>query len=363
MEKTIEISFIVAVYNVEKYIKECLESLKSLSGNTYEFIIIDDGSTDKSGVICDKFQEKDIRFKVIHQSNQGVSVARNVGIDAAEGKWICFVDGDDYIVTERLKNNIIPLLDESNDIIYFAYKQVIGKTLATHNIPEASSSSFIKEPTDMRILKYAILNPDYKAVRQFKGVYNFCSPWGKMYKAELLKKNSLSYPPNIIRAQDSIFNIRVSDFVQRIKFLPYEGYVYRRNMSSITNKYTPDMVDHCKSLIEQYEELLKNSDDATLVKMYAEWKVKQLYNLLKSVFCNPNNPEPYKIRRENFKKVKNCPEFIHSFKYTELKDFKINRRIIIYCMKKNIFWILNMYFRNTGIVQFMQKIMYRMGLE
>lgn len=91
------ISIIVPVYNVEKYLRECLDSISQLKAVTWEAILVDDGSTDTSGKICDEYAKQDSRFRVIHQKNAGVSAARNAGLDAAKGEWIWFVDSDDSI--------------------------------------------------------------------------------------------------------------------------------------------------------------------------------------------------------------------------------------------------------------------------
>ena len=91
------ISIIVPVYNVEKYLRECLDSISQLKAVTWEAILVDDGSTDTSGKICDEYAKQDSRFRVIHQKNAGVSAARNAGLDAAKGDWIWFVDSDDSI--------------------------------------------------------------------------------------------------------------------------------------------------------------------------------------------------------------------------------------------------------------------------
>lgn len=91
------ISIIIPIYNVEKYLIECLESLSRQKTSQIEFICVDDGSTDKSGIICDEFAKRDKRFKVIHKKNGGVSSARNVGMENAIGKYIAWVDPDDYI--------------------------------------------------------------------------------------------------------------------------------------------------------------------------------------------------------------------------------------------------------------------------
>lgn len=91
------ISIIVPVYNVENYLRECLDSISQLKTVTWEAILVDDGSTDTSGKICDEYAKQDSRFRVIHQKNTGVSAARNAGLDAAKGEWIWFVDSDDSI--------------------------------------------------------------------------------------------------------------------------------------------------------------------------------------------------------------------------------------------------------------------------
>ena len=95
MEK--RFSIIVPVYNVEKYLSTCVESILSQTFNNWELILINDGSTDYSGIICDEYKKKDTRIKVFHTENKGVSAARNIGLKNAIGEWIAFIDSDDYM--------------------------------------------------------------------------------------------------------------------------------------------------------------------------------------------------------------------------------------------------------------------------
>lgn len=97
---TDKVTVIVPVYNVSSFLSKCIESICEQEYPFLEIILVDDGSTDESGKICDSYAEKDARIKVIHKQNQGVSSARNTGLDVATGRWICFVDGDDYIMPE-----------------------------------------------------------------------------------------------------------------------------------------------------------------------------------------------------------------------------------------------------------------------
>lgn len=111
------ISIIVPVYNVEKYLRECLDSISQLKAVTWEAILVDDGSTDTSGQICDEYAKQDSRFRVIHQKNAGVSAARNAGLEAAEGEWIWFVDSDDSINPDFTIVN--PEVMENADYVLF----------------------------------------------------------------------------------------------------------------------------------------------------------------------------------------------------------------------------------------------------
>lgn len=113
------ISFIIPVYKVEAYLRGCIDSIRQQSFEDWEMILIDDGSPDNSGAICDEYASIDTRIKVIHQKNQGVAVARNQGLDTAQGEWIWFVDSDDYIVEGALQKLADTIHEHECDTIFF----------------------------------------------------------------------------------------------------------------------------------------------------------------------------------------------------------------------------------------------------
>lgn len=121
----VKLSIIIPIYNVENYIKICFDSIiRQKNMNEIEVICIDDGSTDNSGIICDQYAKKDKRFKVIHQKNLGVAMARNVGLDIAQGKYIAWIDPDDYIADDWYEK-INLLINKNIDIIFFDYAFLI----------------------------------------------------------------------------------------------------------------------------------------------------------------------------------------------------------------------------------------------
>lgn len=117
-----KISIIIPVYNIETYIGKCIDSCLSQSYGDFELIIVDDGSTDGSGNLCDEYAQKDKRIRVLHQNNQGLSAARNNAINVAKGEYIVFVDGDDFISSNLLQISLNALKSSNSDIIFFSYR-------------------------------------------------------------------------------------------------------------------------------------------------------------------------------------------------------------------------------------------------
>ena len=126
--QNIFVSIIVPVYNVENYLCECLDSISLLKAVTWEAILVDDGSTDTSGQICDEYAKQDFRFRVIHQKNAGVSAARNAGLDAAKGEWVWFVDSDDSINPDFEISNP-EVLDDADYVLFDMRKFHNGEEL------------------------------------------------------------------------------------------------------------------------------------------------------------------------------------------------------------------------------------------
>ncbi len=142
------VSIIIPVYNIEQYLPECLDSILAQDYSNYEVILVDDGSTDKSGIICDEYVKKDSRFRVFHKDNGGVSSARNKGLDEVKGDWVFFLDGDDYIVPNALSLAFEISDDTQCEIVDFNYSSFDEHSIRTkfvnpYNKIENSNSCLI----------------------------------------------------------------------------------------------------------------------------------------------------------------------------------------------------------------------------
>ncbi len=162
------ISIIVPVFNVEAYIERCIKSLISQSYENIEIIIVDDGSTDQSGKICDKFQNKDSRVRVIHKSNGGPSDARNVGIAKTNGKYISFVDADDWVAKDYIMEMYHLMVNTNSEVVACSFDRVSG-----NKVTKSKESD-----------KYQIFC-EQDIIKQFLYQKISTSAWGKLYKANL----------------------------------------------------------------------------------------------------------------------------------------------------------------------------------
>lgn len=242
------ITVAVAVYNIEKYVGKCIDSIISQKYRNLEIILVNDGSTDKSGLVCDEYAKKDKRIAVIHQKNGGLSSARNAGIKAAKGEYIAFVDGDDYVDENYISALYDAITEKKADIA------IAGHTIIYPNksIEKKSSESLLLAPED--------------ALREILYDRNIdISSWGKLYKRELFA--NISFPDGQL-FEDSATTYKLFIAAKQIVVIPESHYSYFIREGSITNagfskkkldllKSTKDMADDIVALYPDLKQATK----------------------------------------------------------------------------------------------------------
>ncbi len=213
------VSVIVPVYNVKKYLKRCVDSILQQSYQTFELILVDDGSTDGSYELCDEFAATDSRIKVMHKKNTGVSAARNDGIDLSEGTYLAFIDGDDWVEVDYLKRLVKAIVDNEADEAAVGFKYVY----------ENGNSKLSPICDSMDVLSnMEALDQAMDPVRPWVGF-----AWGKLVKSSKIKKNSIKYDSCISLCEDSLFNYTVLQHVNKVVKIPDILYnYYIRNTSA-----------------------------------------------------------------------------------------------------------------------------------
>ncbi|MBZ9536856.1 glycosyltransferase [Cytobacillus oceanisediminis] len=251
-----KISIIVPVYNVANYIDRCVTSLIKQTYNNLEIILINDGSTDASGDICDRYSETDSRIIVIHKENGGLSDARNKGLDIASGEYIAFVDSDDYINKEMYSLLYESLTESNSDISEVGYMEV----------SDDYSKSDIIEPfqTTLYDKKTALVST---ITDQHCRTY----VWNKLYKKELWE--DVRFPAGKL-FEDAYTTYKVINKVSRLIKLDCKLYYYYQRADSIVNtSFSLKKLDHCSALREMMEFMEKkypNESPITSIKYFGD---------------------------------------------------------------------------------------------
>ena len=223
------VSIIVPVYNCEKEINGCVNSILSSDYKEIEIIIINDGSTDGSEQVCKELSDRIPQIKYFYQDNSGVSVARNYGFGQSAGEYIMFVDGDDQIKS-NLISALLEKMDPSTDIVCCSY-EILGENrteLMFDNEVEASSVSD-KEPFYLQLMDRQYGNNGNNATAI--GV-----PWGKLFRREVISRNNIIFDPKLRRMQDNIFVMQSFYYANKIKYIPLGLYLYRVEHINSYNK-------------------------------------------------------------------------------------------------------------------------------
>ena len=279
----IKFSIIVPVFKVEKYIEQCLRSLSSQTYNNIEIILIDDGSPDKSGQLCDLFAQKYNNVMVIHQDNAGVSVARNSGIEQASGNYILFVDPDDWIEQDCCEKLANIVSTETYDIIFFMDKEINEFSDGECNRDIGEARVLTKE--DIRQIQYNSIGMNYRLQGFHSG-----TPWGKLFRKDFIDKHKLRFTPGVVKAQDVLFDIQAYEVVDYAYYLNYTGYVYRKNEGSSNIRFNPKIVRGTYLLLEGLGNIAdSHKDDVDYQKAMARTCLNRINFIERLYLFNKNS--------------------------------------------------------------------------
>lgn len=240
MKKEDQISVIVSVYNTEQYLAQCIQSILKQTYQNLELILVDDGSTDRSLAICTHYQELDSRVRVFHQSNQGVSKARNYGMDVAAGNFITFVDSDDYVMPNYLEELFEALKSTGSQIAISDFQYYKGNGHLLVHMPEHKVSQHIFTPREW--FDFAYTNRD----DFFQLIYTVL--WGKLFQREVLKQ---IFCPEDTQIDDEFTTWKTYLQTSKIVYLDDEDYIYRLNQERLSHCKNQEDIRPLRSLEEE----------------------------------------------------------------------------------------------------------------
>lgn len=260
-----KISVIVPVYNTEKYLRECVDSILAQTFTDFELLLIDDGSTDNSGIICDDYAAKDSRVRVFHKSNGGVSSARNLGLDNAQGEWIVFVDSDDILPIESLSIRFEVVSKDNTDLAIF-------RATFFGNINFSVGPSTNKSYSDLVLFRTDL--PNY---------YSYIGTlWDKIYRKNTV--SLLRFDETMSLAEDHMFNVSYIRLCHCFKLETTNVYQYRiYDDVTLSRNFTLQMLlDIDKSSIKSFELACNDAGRDIVLRCYVNGinrvLVKYLYS-------------------------------------------------------------------------------------
>ena len=263
-------SIIVPIYNISKYLPECINSIRSQDFKNFECVLVDDGSSDDSGKLCDVYVKQDKRFKVIHKENGGLVSARKAGARIAIGEYIINVDGDDFICADLLERlNTIIDQHEPETICY-------GYTIYNSNNNEkryniCDEGLYFGSELN-RITEAYLYDPAAAGINSGSILFNICS---KCVKRELYIFCQEKVPDNITSGEDTLFTMNWCEKVRSVYFIKYAGYYYRQNQSSCEHSFTKDKFYNLYNLIEEMLSISKEHGDKynNVIKVYLSYRL------------------------------------------------------------------------------------------
>lgn len=332
-----KISIIVPVYNTEEHIlRECLNSLVSQTLPDIEIIVVDDGSDSLCAAVCDEYSGNCYYVKAIHIENQGVSAARNKGISLARGKYLMFVDADDWLEADVAAQ-------------YYAYAQLhqldillSGCTLFDQEI---CTPSFVKEsrvftPHAKKELQRAILdnNPAYFQMWPM-------SPWAKLFRTDFVRAHRLAFTVGLKRMQDNLFCLQALECTDRVGYLACAGYYYRQTAISVCHRFNPDYRRIFESVLVQFKDFAESASDSHLFMRayYVKGIIILITEYPQLYYLHPDNPQTWKALCQEYRQLCQGAPYAEIIKHVRVMDCYCAYRLFCFVLKRgwySLLWLL-----------------------
>lgn len=296
------VSVIIPVYNVEQYLNRCVDSVLEQTEENLQIILVDDGSPDGSGAICDQYAEKDDRIQVIHKENGGLASARNAGMKLAEGKYLFFLDSDDWLEKDGMERLVRTA--EEYHVDFVRYRAI---RTGWPGLPENAPCMVepVRELEGGYYDKTRIVSEIYPRLLATSSLTfgAILGAWGSLYNLEFLQKNNLVFFEDIRFSEDVPFSARVVACADNFFFIDEPiVYHYFYNPNSISKSFRADRWDSCRKIIDTCEGLFRDYDgyDFSSQLLYLRW------------FCILLALNEKKFLRDDHQRKEYCRSIIHS---------------------------------------------------
>lgn len=323
-----KVSIIVPVYNTKKdFLKKCINSLICQTYKNIEIIIIDDGSVPEIADYCDVFSKEDERILIIHKKNEGVSEARNVGISKTTGKWITFVDSDDWIETDTIE-------------------KLVGKS---ENMDVVIAKNFVDNEKQITLndKDEVVINENYELINNVfldkPNIQTLGAVWGKLYLREIIINNKVKFVKKIKMGEDYLFNYDFFLYARNARYIQEYLYHYRDDRNeSVTRRYDDKLIEKYNLLFEEFEKRIIKIDNINIKIAYEVFIIRQIdYFFFIGIyrFNNLKREERIKI----LKYVSNVQIYKDAIRNVDLNLLLRGRQAVVILLRLRLYKILDLF--------------------
>lgn len=305
------ISIVIPVYNVRPYIARCLDSVIKQTHKKLEIIIIDDGSTDGSGKICDEYAEKDNRIRVIHRGNEGVSSARNLGKEIATGQWLSFVDADDTIEPNFCEEMLRCANDKCVDYVCSGYKRIFPRG------SEAYNTSFKCKTLKQSDFIYCLLNVQFG--------YGFVHM--KLIKTSIAKL--VTFNNDLEVGEDALYNLEIAAKIPEVAILEKPLYNYFATSNSVVKRWDKNYIKKYHKAVEEIKNYMEEKYGRKYESEVENFITYHAFLILVNYCCHDRN----KHRLDSLKQLLKIDVFREAIDTSTYQNLSFTRRVTLYCMK------------------------------
>lgn len=330
-----KVSIVIPVYNEEKYIANCIESVIGQTYRNIEIIIVNDGSTDQTYSICKEIAEQDIRINLIDIENSGVSTARNIGIENSTGDYITFVDSDDWIEPNMIELAVNKIQSENADVCMWSYfKNFVDKELSLPLLYD-DDKIFIN---DKDLLFFKSINSSYKQSPKMHSV-SAGTTWCKLYRKSLLVEHNIRFNPILTRAQDTVFSMNAFYHANKIVYFNKSLYHYRVTNTQISsgNRYIEDTITPFNELLREFRLFSdKVNDNEEFRSVFYKRTISVLLWHLNHKYFHKNYNTSIFIKRKKVLELINTEPYLSALKSVNLKQLPRKKKLLTMLFRKRL---------------------------
>lgn len=330
----VKISIIIPVYNVEKYLPKCLDSIVNQTYKNLEIICVNDESPDGCLKILENYAEKDNRVKIVSQKNQGLSGARNTGAKYVTGDYIMYVDSDDWIEPDTCEIALNKALEQKADLVFWTYTREFENSSVPKKIFDQAEIVFDKEDTKNKLHRrlFGLYGEELSSPENADSIV---TAWGKLYKAELIINHNIEFvDTKKIGTEDALFNVYVFGYVKKAVFINKCLNHYRKdNIASLTKTYKKDLFPQWQNL---YNLMQIYIDDNNCGALFQTALQNRICLSIIGLGLNILNGGKSVKKIKEIKRIIGCEQYRKAYKQLTLKYFPIHWKLFFFFAKHNM---------------------------